>query len=140
MSDIHAVGTISQIDDLHDVELIDTGVEGDLGFLHFGEQMVSHLLSMPPGLYPAHSHPIELLILCVKGECDVFQGEGDTAVRRRMRPHSFIHVPRNGDIGIDVDGDEPCDFLVVAAPPPGKTREQAYAGLRRSFEERRARG
>ena len=140
MPDIHAVGTISQIDDLYDVERIDTGVEGDLGFLHFGEHMVSHLLSMPPGLYPAHAHDVELLILCVKGACDVFQGEGDTAVRRRMGPHSFIHVPRNGDIGIEVDGDEPCDFLVVAAPPRGKSREQAYADLRRSFEERRAQG
>jgi hypothetical protein len=86
VSDIKTIGTIQMLNSIYDVEFIDTGVEGSVAPLLFGESATSHAMTMPPGFYPAHAHPMELLILCVKGECDVFQGE------------------------------EPCDIVVFVAP------------------------
>lgn len=131
MDDIKKVGTVQMLDSIYDVEFIPTGVEGDLGLLLFGDTISSHAISMPPGLYPAHSHGMELLILCVKGKCDIFQEGGGE--RREMNPLSMVWVPANEGIGVEVKGEEPCDLVVVASPKR-MSREEFYARLRKSHE------
>jgi hypothetical protein len=132
MSEIKSIGTIQILESIYDVEFIDTGVEGSVGPLLFGESATSHAMTMPPGFYPAHAHPMELMILCVKGECDVFQGEGK--VRGHMKPMSLILVPKDQEIGINIQGEEPCDIIVFVAPKI-RTREEFYENLRKGLGE-----
>lgn len=128
MDEIKEIGNIQLLTSIYDVEFVSTGAEGDLGLLLFGDKMSSHVLSMPPGFYPPHSHEIELLILCVKGECEVFQGSGE--LRGQLKPLSIIWVPANEEIGVEVKGDAPCDIVVVAAPKRME-RAEFYERLRK---------
>ena len=132
MNEIKKIGTIQMLESIYGVEFVETGLEGDVGPLLFGEVMTSHAMTMPSGLYPAHSHPIELMDLCVKGECDIFQGEGK--IRGHMKPMSLIHIPKDHEIGIEVKGNEPCDIVVFVAPKI-MTREEFYEKLRKGFDE-----
>ena len=129
MDEIKEIGKIQMLESIYDVELVPTGVEGDLGPLLFGEHVSSHFLSMPPGMYPPHSHEMELLVLCVKGECDVFQRAEES--RGQMKPLSMIWVPANEEIGVEVKGDAPCEIVVVAAPKR-MSRTEFYERLRKS--------
>ena len=114
MSEIKNVGTMQLIEDYDALKYYPTGVEGDLAPLLHGEHLSSHAMIIPPGFYPPHSHPMELLIVCVKGSCDIFQGDG--SVRGVMNPGSVALVPPNAEIGQEIHGPEPCQILVAVAP------------------------
>jgi hypothetical protein len=127
MEEIKTIGSMQLLDDIEAGEFIPTGVEGDVAPLLFGETMSSQVMRYPPGFYPAHAHTMELLIYCQKGECDVFQGQGE--VRGRLRPGGLLYVPPGGEIGMAVDeGTEPCQMVVFIAPRK-KTREEFLQGL-----------
>jgi len=127
MNDIKTVGSMQLIEDIEAGEFIPTGVEGEVAPLLFGRNMSSHVMRYPPGFYPAHAHSMELLIFCQKGECDVFQGQGE--VRGRLRPGGLLYIPANGEIGLAVDQEaEPCQILVFVSPQ-NRTREEFRQGL-----------
>jgi len=123
------IGTMRLLGNIYDVDMLPTGVEGDVAPLLFGEAMTSHAMRMPPGIYPAHSHDVELMILCVTGACDVFQGDG--SIRGRMQSMSLLHVPKDAEIGVEVTGDKPCDILVFVAPIK-MSREEFLAHLNKT--------
>lgn len=114
MSEIKTVGTMQLIDDIGDIKYYSTGMEGDVAPLLFGKNLSSHAMVIPPGFYPPHSHPMELFIICVRGSCDIFQGDG--SVRGVMKPMSVVLVPPNAEIGQEIHGPEPCEIVVVVAP------------------------
>ena len=114
MSAIQQVGTMSLIENLKEIQYIPTGIEGDVAPLLFGENMTSHAMIIPPGVYPPHSHPMELLLICIKGSCDIFQGDGK--VRGKMVPSSVALIPADAEIGQEIHGPEPCEIIVVVAP------------------------
>lgn len=115
---------MSLIEDIKDLKFFSTGVEGDIAPLLFGEKLTSHTMVIPPGFYPPHSHPMELLIICVSGSCDIFQGDGK--VRGVMKPLSVALVPADAEIGQEIKGPEPCEIVVVVAPKMA-TREEFIA-------------
>ena len=88
MEDIKMVGTMQLMEDIRAGEFISTGEEGDVYPLLFGQGISSHIMHYPPGFYPAHAHSMELMILCLGGECDVFQGKGEVRGRMRAREHA----------------------------------------------------
>ena len=114
MSEIQQVGTMSLIENIKAIKYIPTGVEGDVAPLLFGENMTSHAMIIPPGFYPPHSHPMELLLICTKGSCDIFQGDGK--VRGKMVASSVALIPADAEIGQEIHGPEPCELIVVVAP------------------------
>jgi hypothetical protein len=114
MNEIKKIGTMSLIENINHMEYIPTGVEGDVAPLLFGDHLTSHAMVIPPGFYPPHSHPMELLIICVKGSCDIFQGDG--SVRGVMNPMSVALVPADAEIGQEIRGPEPCEIIVAVAP------------------------
>lgn len=114
MSDIKKVGTMSLVEDVKKLEYIPTGVEGDVAPLLFGDSMTSHAMIIPPGFYPPHSHPMELLLICTSGSCDIFQGDGK--IRGTMTPNSVALIPKDAEIGQEIKGPEPCELVVVVAP------------------------
>ncbi len=127
MEEIKMVGTMQLMEDIRAGEFISTGEEGDVYPLLFGQGISSHIMHYPPGFYPAHAHSMELMIICLGGECDVFQGKGE--VRGRMRPGSMLHIPAGGEIGMAVDeGAEDCEIVVIVSPRK-KTREEFRKGL-----------
>lgn len=105
---------MSLIENIRDVTFFPTGVEGDIAPLLFGDNLTSHAMIIPPGLYPPHSHPMELLIICVKGSCEIFQGSGE--IRGIMKPMSIALVPAGAEIGQEIRGDEACEIIVAVAP------------------------
>lgn len=111
---IKAIGTMSLIEDIREMNYLPTGVEGDVAPLLFGDSLTSHAMLIPPGFYPPHSHPMELLIICTKGSCDIFQGDG--AKRGVMNPMSVALVPADAEIGQEIHGPDPCEIVVVVAP------------------------
>lgn len=126
MSEIKNVGTMELIEDYDALKYYPTGVEGDLAPMLHGEHLSSHAMIIPPGFYPPHSHPMELLIVCVKGSCDIFQGDG--SVRGVMNPGSVALVPADAEIGQEIHGPEPCQILVMVAPTV-RTREEFISML-----------
>ena len=114
MHEIREVGTMKLIEDIKQLKYFSTGVEGDVAPLLFGDHLTSHAMTIPPGFYPPHSHPMELLLVCVKGSCDIFQGDGK--VRGRMEPMSVALIPADAEIGQEIHGPEPCELIVVVAP------------------------
>jgi len=114
MSDIEKIGTISLIENIKDLTYYPTGGEGDIAALLFGDSLTSHAMSIPPGFYAAHAHPMELLLICVKGYCDIFQGEGK--VRGKMGPMSVALIPADEEVGHEMHGPDPCELVVVVAP------------------------
>ncbi len=126
MNDIKKIGTMSLIENIKDVKYLPTGVEGDVGPLLFGDHLTSHAMVIPPGFYPPHAHPMELLIICVKGSCDIFQGDG--TVRGVMNPMSVALIPPDAEIGQEVKGTESCEIIVVVAPKK-MSREEFFSKL-----------
>ena len=114
MNKIHKIGTMRLIENIQRMEYLPTGTEGDIAPLLFGDSLTSHAMVIPPGFYPAHSHPMELLIICTKGSCDIFQGDGST--RGVMKPMSVALVPANEEIGQEIHGPDPCEIIVAVAP------------------------
>ncbi|WP_022667509.1 cupin domain-containing protein [Desulfospira joergensenii] len=114
MSDIKKIGTISLIENIKDLTYYPTGVEGDIAPLLFGDNLTSHAMSIPPGFYAAHAHPMELLLICLKGHCDIFQGDGK--VREKMGPMSVALIPADEEVGHEMHGPDPCELVVVVAP------------------------
>ncbi len=102
------------IEDYDALKYYPTGGEGDLAPLLFGDNLSGHVMIIPPGFYPPHSHPMELFIICTKGSCDIFQGDG--SVRGVMNPGSVALVPPDAEIGQEIHGPEPCQIVVVVAP------------------------
>ena len=113
MDEIKNIGSMTLIENIEDMTCLPTG-EGDIAPLLFGEHMTSHAMTIPPGFYAPHSHPMELLIICVKGSCDIFQGDG--SMRGEMKPFSVALVPADAEIGQEIKGPEPCEIIVVVAP------------------------
>jgi hypothetical protein len=113
MDQIKNIGTMTLIENIDQLKYVPTG-EGDVAPLLLGDKMTSHAMVIPPGFYPPHSHPLELLIICTKGSCDIFQGDGE--VRGVMKPMSVAFVPANAEIGQEIHGPEPCQIVVVVAP------------------------
>jgi hypothetical protein len=114
MNEIKKIGSMSLIEDIRDLKYLPTGVEGDIAPLLFGDYLTSHAMIIPPGFYPPHPHPMELLIICVKGSCDIFQGNGE--IRGVMNPMSVALVPADAEIGQEIKGEEPCEIIVVVSP------------------------
>jgi len=114
MPEISKIGTMSLIENIKDLKYFPTGSEGDIAPLLFGGNLTSHAMSIPPGFYPPHSHPMELLLICVKGSCDIFQGDGK--LRGKMGPMSVALIPENEEIGQEIHGLGPCELIVVVAP------------------------
>ena len=114
MDKIKKIGTMSLIENIRKMEYLPTGVEGDVAPLLFGDSLTSHAMIIPPGFYPPHSHSMELLIICIKGSCDIFQGNG--SIRGVMNPISVAIVPANEEIGQEVYGPDPCEIIVAVAP------------------------
>jgi hypothetical protein len=57
---------------------------------------------------------MELLLICVKGSCDIFQGDGK--IRGKMSPMSMALIPANEEIGQEIHSPDPCELIVVVAP------------------------
>ncbi len=131
MDDIKKVGTIQLLESIYCVEPI-TGSEGSVAPLLYGEAMSCHLVNMPPGHYAPHPHGFELSIMCVKGECELIQGE----LRHPMKTDSIIIVPKDEESGFDVKGPDTCSILVFVAPKQW-TREEFYAHARKHMEQAR---
>ena len=130
MSEIKRIGTMSLIENIKKLKYYPTGVEGDVAPLLFGDHLTSHAMTIPPGFYPAHAHPMELLLICVKGSCDIFQGDGQ--VRDKMVPMSVALIPADEEIGHEIHGPEPCELIVVVAPK--KMSREAFIAR---FEEQK---
>ena len=113
MDEIKHIGTMSLIENIADMTYLPTE-EGGIAPLVFGDKMTSHAMTIPPGYYEPHSHPMELLIICIKGRCDIFQGDG--SVRGTMKPFSVALVPADAEIGQEIHGPEPCEIIVAVAP------------------------
>lgn len=114
MSEITKIGTMSLIENIKDLKYFPTGGEGDIAPLLFGDNLTGHAMIIPPGFYPPHSHPMELFLICVKGSCDIFQGDGK--FRGKMGPMSVALIPADEEIGQEIYGPEPCELIVVVAP------------------------
>ncbi|MCI5149604.1 MAG: hypothetical protein D3916_09495 [Candidatus Electrothrix sp. MAN1_4] len=111
--EIKEIGSMKLIEDIKELKYFPTGGEGDVAPLLFGDNLTSHAMLIPPGVYPPHPHPMELFIVCVKGSCDIFQGDG--TVRGKMEPMS-VATPADEEIGLEIYGPEPCELVVVVAP------------------------
>ena len=85
--------------------------------------LTSHAMSIPPGFYAAHAHPMELLLdLCEGPHCDIFQGDG--SIREKMGPMSVALIPADEEVGHEMHGPEPCELVVVVAPK--RTTREAF--------------
>jgi quercetin dioxygenase-like cupin family protein len=132
MDDIKQIGTIQLLESIYNVEPI-AGSEGSVAPLLYGEAMSCHLVNMPPGTYAPHPHRFELSIMCVKGECELIQGE----LRHPMKTDSIFIVPKNEESGFEVKGPGVCSILVFVAPKQW-TREEFYAHARKNARQEKA--
>ena len=89
---------VDVVDNVYDQPGIET-LEGRMGLLLQGEEMQSHFIEMPPGMFtPEHAHETESIIMTLRGEW-VLCADGD---RRLMTAGDSLHFGSGVPTGYEV--------------------------------------